>query len=43
VIKEKDWFSNMDQKSSLNVAVSGKHIGATEYGVGVASVEMFHD
>jgi hypothetical protein len=42
-MKEKDWFSSMDQRSSLNVAVSGKHTGAMGHGENVASVEMFHD
>ena len=42
-MEEKDWFNNMDQKSSLNVAVNGKPIGATEHGVSAESAEMSHN
>jgi len=42
-MKEKDWFRSMDQRSSLNVAVSGKHTGVTGHGENVESVKIFHD
>jgi len=42
-MEERDWSKNMDRKSSLNVAVSGKHTGAMGHGGNVEFVEMFHD
>jgi len=42
-MEERGWSKNMDRKSSLNVAVSGKHTGAMGHGENVESVEMFRN